>query len=109
MVNPDLAIVRQAWEACSWGNTAETAEDWLATLRSGNDVDKQKLFKRIFIESPDTVPIRELFDKETIRTCLRTFDRPFKRSYSERRRKVWRYLYCDIREPIPGLDWVIGK
>jgi hypothetical protein len=109
MGKPDLAVVRQAWEACTWGNTTETAEDWLATLSSGDDAGKQKLFKRVFIESPDIVPIRELFDKETIRTCLQAFDRPFKRTYSERRRKVWRYLYCGIREPIPELDWVIGK
>lgn len=109
MEKPYLATVRQAWEACTWGNTTETAEDWLATLRSGNDADKQRLFKRIFIESSDTAPIRELFDKETIRTCLQAFDKPLKRTYSERRRKVWRYLYCGIREPIPELDWVIGK
>jgi hypothetical protein len=105
----DLAIVRQVWEACTWGNTTETAEDWLATLRSEDDEGKQRLFKKVFIESPDTMPIRELFDKETIRIGLRTFDRPLKKTYFERRRKVWRYLYCDIREPIPELDWVIGR
>jgi hypothetical protein len=109
MNKPDFALVQRAWEACAWGNTTETAEDWLATLRGGDTVRKQKLFRKVFIESPDTVPIRELFDMEIIRICLQAFDKPFKRTYSERRRKVWRYLYCGIREAIPELDWAIEK
>ena len=109
MNEPDIQVVRRAWAACSWGNTTETAEEWLAILRGPDEERKRRLFKKLFLESPDGTPIRELFDKDMIRSYLETFDKPLSRTYSERRRKVWRYLYCGIRERIPELDWVIGK
>jgi len=106
---PDLKAVNRAWEACSWRNTKETPETWLAVLVGSDLARRKRLFGRIFAESPDEALIRELFDEDSIRAFLRDYDRPLKRSYAERRRKVWRYLYCGIREPIPELDWVIGS
>lgn len=104
----DLATVYKAWKACSWGNSKETAEDWLATLLGSDEASKRRLFGKLFMELSDTEPIHELFDRDSIRTYLSTFDRPLARSHVEKRRKVWRYLYCGIREPVPELDWVIG-
>ena len=104
----DLATVYKAWKACSWGNTTETPEDWLATLLGSDEARKRRLFGKLFMESPDTEFIREFFDPDSIRTYLAAYDRPLARSHVEKRRKVWRYLYCGIREPVPELDWVIG-
>ncbi|TCW60807.1 hypothetical protein C5O22_09125 [Treponema sp. J25] len=102
-----LKIITKAWNACTWGDTRETPETWLAIVQ-GNDIQqKKRLFNKLFFELVGYDIITQLFDKDFIKSCLETMNRPLPRPHLEKRRKVWRYLFLDIREPIKELDWVI--
>jgi hypothetical protein len=106
MARVDSEAVNRAFSACTWGNTSETAQDWLETLEGDDEDAKRRLFLRILTESPESESLRVMFDRETIARFAMTMNKPLRRSFAERRRKVWRYLYCGVREPIPELDWV---
>ncbi|GAB1482757.1 hypothetical protein MASR2M78_15730 [Treponema sp.] len=98
--------VQEVWAACTWGNTNESADDWLqAFLRDDKD-KKQRIFSIIFREVPDTFVLRQLYTAEELKKYLESMDKPLSRAHLERRRKVLRFLYCGIKEPIPGLDWI---
>lgn len=99
--------VETAYARTTWGNTTAGPEDWRRMLAGDDGTRKQRLFEHLFLESPDGSDVRNLFSREEIRTHLTRLSRPFPRARDERRRKVWRWLYCDIREPIPELDWRI--
>jgi len=105
----ELEKVQQAFERCSWGNSVETASDWLVTLRGEDENGRKRLFSRLFLETPDGMVIRSLFTEDQIKTYLADFKRPLSRSHLEKRRKVWRFLYLGERSPIPELDWIIEK
>ncbi|MDP3177721.1 MAG: hypothetical protein Q8M76_07445 [Spirochaetaceae bacterium] len=107
MARVDLEAVNRAFSACTWGNTNDTPQDWLETLEGDDEDAKRRLFFRIFTESPESDSLRTLFDRESIARFAQALNKPLRRSFAERRRKVWRYLYCGIREPIPELDWII--
>ena len=108
MHTSSIQTVQRAFDACTWGNTRETAEDWLSQL-DGTDQDaKKRLFARVFLESSDTTIIKALFTQEQIASFLADFDKPLARAHQERRRKVWRFLYLGERSPIPELDWTMG-
>jgi hypothetical protein len=105
----DPKSVDEAFSACTWGNTTETAQDWLDALQGEDDAVKRRIFEKLFAESPKGEHILLLFDSGTIGRYLKAMDRPLRRSYAEKRRKVWRYLYCGVRESIPELDWIVHK
>jgi len=105
----DKEILRQVFESCTWGNTTEDPDSWLALLQGTDENAKKRLFGKLFRELNDASSLRTLFDEEQIRTFLRDFRKPFHLSFQERRRKVWRYLFLGEREPIPELDWIITK
>jgi hypothetical protein len=105
----DPKAVQRAFDRCTWGNTRETAADWLALLSGADTADCKQLFDRVFLESPDGTDIKALFSEEQIRTYLTGFNKPLNRSHLERRRKVWRFLYLGERLPIPELDWTLEK
>lgn len=109
MHEPSLETVKNLFAACSWGNTTETAEDWLRQLRDGDDEAKARLFKRAFVEGAGSYDLKALFSEEQIKGALAGMTRALPRSSQEKRRKVWRYLYLGIREAIPELDWRIGS
>ncbi len=96
-----------AYSACTWGNTKEKPEDWLNILVRGNENEKKRLFRFLFREDPVESRIQALFTKEQIRHFLAEMDRKEGRAWVEKRRKVWRFLYCGIREPILELDWIV--
>lgn len=102
-----LEQIHAAYKTCTWGNTKETPEDWLHILQNGSDTEKQRLFSILFREDPVEPHILALFTKSQISQYLADMSRKEKRPWVEKRRKVWRYLYCGIREPIPELDWPI--
>ena len=107
MENFDVKVVQKAFDLCSWGNTRETASDWLYQLNGTDDVAKERLFRRLFLEAPDGAIIKALFTEDQIRKYLSNLDKPLSRSHVERRRKVWRFLYLGERSPVPELDWTI--
>ncbi|TVR66562.1 MAG: hypothetical protein EA427_16005 [Spirochaetaceae bacterium] len=80
-------------------------EEWHRILAGSDEEQKQRLFEHLFFESPDGSDVRNLFSPEEIRTHLSRLVKPVSRSHLERRRKVWRWLYCGVREAIPELDW----
>jgi len=101
--------VKRAYALCTWGNTTETASDWAATLKGVDEKAKVRLFRRIFLEAPRGDVIRGLFSPEQIKEYLGSFSKPLGTARLEHRRKVWRFLYLGERNPIPELDWVIGR
>lgn len=105
----DRDIVRQVFESCTWGNSTDDSDVWFDLLQGTDENAKKILFGKLFRELSDASPLRSLFDEEQIRTFLRDFRKPFRLSFQERRRKVWRFLFLGEREPIPGLDWIITK
>jgi len=108
-LNVDAEAVAKAHAGSTWGNTTETAEDWQRILQNGTPEERQRVFNKIFTETSDTTLVRTLFDSESIAAFLSALDRPMFKPHIERRRKVWRFLYCDITEAIPELDWVERK
>lgn len=99
--------VETAFRRTTWGNTTANAQDWRSILAGDDEEEKRRLFEHLFLESPDGSDVRELFGSEEIRAYLLYLNRPLSRAHLERRRKVWRRLYCGISEPIPELDWRI--
>lgn len=97
--------VEKAFQRTTWGNTNSDPEEWHRILSGDDEERKQRLFEHLFFESPDGSDVRDLFSPDEIRTYLFRLDRPVARPHVERRRKVWRRLYCGIREAIPELDW----
>lgn len=67
---------------------------------------KIRLLNKLFLEYVDYHLIRSLFDEQIIKTYLLGLNKPFHRRHLEKRRKVWRFLFCGIKEPIPELDCV---
>ena len=110
MVDLNIKMVREAFKGCTWGNTTESADDWMRSVEGDDDNAKNRLFKKIFLESGNASLIPSLFDPQ-IRSghICGTSNKPFHRSHVERRRKVWRFLYFGERVPIPELDWVVRK
>ena len=108
MENFEEKVVQKAFDLCSWGNTRETASDWLTQLNGNDDAAKERLFRRLFLEATDGAIIKALFREDQIRTYLSYLNKPLSRSHLERRRKVWRFLYLGERSPIPELDWRIN-
>ncbi|MEX2444287.1 MAG: hypothetical protein WD492_11810 [Alkalispirochaeta sp.] len=97
--------IESAFQRTTWGNTTSDAEEWQRILASDDEERKQRLFQHLFFESPDGSDVRNLFSRDEIREYLSHMVRPVARAHVERRRKVWRRLYCGTREPIPELDW----
>jgi len=104
----DPEAVQRAFDRCTWGNTRETAKDWLARLSGTDDAACRQLFTKVFMESPDGSDIKALFSEEQIKVYLAGLSTPLSRSHLERRRKVWRFLYLGERTAIPELDWTNG-
>lgn len=109
MADLGIEMVRVAFNSCTWGNTTESADDWMRILQSNDESAKKQLFKKLFMESGNASLIRYLFKADQIRTYLKDFNKPLQRSHLERRRKVWRFLFLGERVPIPELDWVVRK
>lgn len=99
-------IVSDAFRGCTWGNTTESADDWMDILEGDDEIAKRRLFKKLFLESSNASLIRNLFNEDQIRSYLKDYNLPLHRSQLERRRRVWRFLYLGERVPIPELDWV---
>jgi|GEM_PF-2037297 len=97
--------VEEAYRRTTWGNTTVSAEDWKQVLEGDDEERKRRLFEHLFLESPDGSDVRELFSQEEIRVFLTRLSKPMTRPHVERRRRVWRWVYCGIREAIPELDW----
>ena len=97
--------VEKAYRRTTWGNTTSTAEDWSRILAGDDQEQKRRLFEHVFFGSPDGSDVRDLFAREEIREHISRLTRPVPRAHLERRRKVWRRLYCGVCEPIPELDW----
>jgi len=93
----------------TWGNSTQTIDDWMASIRGTDEAAKRRLFKKLFLESSDGAYVKAFFDEAEIRSYLSDFDKPLVRAHQERRRKVWRFLYLGERSSIPELDWTIGK
>uniref|UniRef100_A0A7C3E1G4 Uncharacterized protein n=1 Tax=Gracilinema caldarium TaxID=215591 RepID=A0A7C3E1G4_9SPIR len=108
MRQADLETVTKVWQSCTWGNTKETPEQWQEILSGNDEGARQRLFQKMFFESIDYNSIVALFDTDSIRTYLLELNKPLSRPHLEKRRKIWRYLFCGIREPIPELDWIKG-
>jgi hypothetical protein len=102
-------MLRDAFKSCTWGNTTESADDWMRILEGDDENAKNRLFKKLFLESSNASLIRFLFNAEQIKKFLKDFNKPLHRSHLERRRKVWRFLFLGERVPIPELDWVVRK
>ncbi|MFA6507211.1 MAG: hypothetical protein WCT14_14025 [Treponemataceae bacterium] len=105
----DSEIVRKAWKLCTWGNSNNTVADWLKAFQNNDVPQKKHIFQTLFREDPDGSYIRALYGKDELSLLLREFDTPLTRTHLEKRRKVMRYLYCGIKEPIPELDWIIHE
>ena len=97
--------IERAFRRTTWGNTNSDTEEWQRILAGDDEEQKQRLFEHLFIESPDGSDVRNLFSRHEIRTYLSRLVKPVARAHVERRRKVWRRLYCGVREAIPELDW----
>lgn len=100
-------ILEKAHATANWGNTHTSSADWQNTLEHGSSQERQRLFMTLFREDPDDSHIESLFSRDELSLWLETMNKKERRSWVERRRKVWRFLYCKIREPIPGLDWIV--
>ena len=105
MENEVSRRVDDAYRRTTWGNTTVTAEGWRQILDGDDEEQRQKLFVHLFLESADGSDVRELFPQEEIQGYLSRMDRPLPRPHVEQRRRVWRWVYCGIREAIPELDW----
>jgi hypothetical protein len=108
MKQPDLDTVKKVWNASTWGSTQETPEQWLAIVSGDDEKARERLFYKLFFESIDYNYIVALFDTDSIKKYLLELNKPLSRPHLEKRRKIWRYLFCGIREPIPELDWIKG-
>jgi len=108
-VEEKLELLRALYEETTWGNTRATPEDWLKTLEAGGVEERFRLFQHLFIESKNGQAIRQLFLNETLKGFLLRMEKPLWRSDAEKKRKVWRRLFCDIVEPVPELDWFFPK
>lgn len=97
--------VDDAHRRTTWGNTTVTAEEWKRILEGDDKEQRRMLFEHLFFESTDGSDVRTLFSREEIRDYLSRLDKPFARPHVERRRRVWRWVYCGIREAVPELDW----
>lgn len=97
--------VARAYRRTTWGNTMSTVEEWRRILADDDEEQKRRLFEHVFFESPDGSDVRALFSPDEIRAHVGRLTRPVPRAHLERRRKVWRRLYCGVCEPIPELDW----
>ncbi|MFZ5367947.1 MAG: hypothetical protein ACOZCE_06915 [Spirochaetota bacterium] len=101
-----VEVVKKVWSQCTWGDTKETPEHWLQIITGTDEAQKIRLLNKLFLEYVDYLSIRSLFDDQTIKTYLLSLNKPMNRRHLEKRRKVWRFLFCGIKEPIPELDWV---
>mgnify|MGYP006289516751 FL=1 len=97
--------VNDAHRRTTWGNTTAGAEDWKQILEGDDEEQRRRLFEHLFFESADGSDVRELFPQQEISAYLSRLDRPIARPHVERRRRVWRWVYCGIREAILELDW----
>lgn len=100
-------IIEKAFSTCSWGNRGESSVEWERILESGTQEEKRRIFGILFREDPSGDYIHGLFDDAAIKAFTETLTRPFTRWDLERKRRVWRWVYCGERNPIPGFDWVI--
>lgn len=102
----NAGMVSDAFKGCTWGNTTESADDWMAILEGDDEIARKRLFKKLFLESSNAYLLRNLFSEDQIRAYLKDYKRPLHRSHLEQRRRVWRFLYLGERVAIPELDWV---
>lgn len=105
----DIEALSSALVHASWGNNRESMAKLAAIIQSGDSREKRRLFKRFFLEGVPGSAIKALFDKEDIKSYLRSMNRHLPRSIQEKRRKVWRHLYLGENETIPELDWVLPR
>ena len=108
-MNIDIKALSSAFAQVSWGNGSETIEDLASILRRDDSVDRERLFKKFFLEGVSGAAIKALFDAEEIKSYLKGMKRHLARRNQEKRRRVWRHLYLGEHESIPELDWVIPK
>ena len=101
--------IEKAYQRTTWGNTTVVPEDWKRIIEGDDEERKRSLFKHLFFESVDGSDLRELFSRGEIRTYLTDLDKPVARPHVERRRRVWRWVYCGVREAVPELDWPVPK
>ena len=88
--------VAQAFDAVHWGNTTETAQDWVRIL--GDPRDERR-------EDGRGLWVKVLFPPDEWLEYLRRLNKPYHRPDVERRRKVWRSVYLNEEQVIPGLTW----
>ncbi|MEI6873646.1 MAG: hypothetical protein WCL50_00790 [Spirochaetota bacterium] len=102
----DQEILGRVLARCTWGNTTETVQEWMSAFQGENEDRKRRIFMRLFTEGVDGEIIHRFFNEKAVTSFLETMDRPLFRSDAEKRRKVWRHLYCGKHEPVPELKWV---
>jgi hypothetical protein len=99
-------IVEKAFLTCSWGNRGESLAEWERIIESGTQDERQRLFGIIFREDPSDDNIHRLFDTAVIKAFTAGLTRPFSRPDLERKRRIWRWVYCGERSRVPGFDWL---
>jgi hypothetical protein len=95
-----------AFNKCNWGNTLETPDDWITILEKGSLTDQERLFKLLFREDSSNSFIHSFFSFDTIKFFSNNMVQRYKRHDLEKKRKVWRFVYCNEKSSIPEMDWV---
>lgn len=99
------SAVEAVYHRVTWGNTTETPEDWWSIVNGTDDIEKERLFGRIFREDSTGEGVKALFQPQDWLRYLSRLEKPLFRPDQERRRLVWRAVYLDIPTEIPGLTW----
>jgi hypothetical protein len=102
----DELSVTKAFKACVWGNSTETAADWVNILNNGATKERQRIFNTLFREDGTGEHLHSLFSLESIRLFIAELNRPFSRADLEKKRKVWRSVYLGEKNHIPELAWI---
>lgn len=109
MTEKEKLEIKKAFDTTTWGNTTETPEEWERILASGNEKEIFRIFEHLFREDFSGEHTRGIFSREDIARYLRRLNRPYRFPHLERKRRVWRTVYLDEKNTVPGLDWVYRK
>jgi len=96
-----------AYNKCTWGNTLESPQEWIAILEMGSFAEQERLFNLLFREDNSSNFIHSFFSIATIRLFTSNMVHSYKRYDLEKKRKVWRFVYCNEKSSIPEMDWII--
>ena len=69
------------------------------------DNERRRIFGMLFREDPSGESIHRLFDSAAIIAFTAGLTRPFSRLDLERKRRIWRWVYCGEKNEVPGFDW----